>query len=479
MPTTTITLFQLNDIHGYLNLHQELFPGADDFEYRPCGGYARLATTLRMWRALYPNSLLFDGGDTFHGTWPVVGTKGEILLPILRELDIAGMTAHWDFAYGPAHLQQLLAQLNYPLLAANVYNEQSGELAFPPYRVYQVGGRRVGVIGLACPAVGTNMPAHFSQGLRFTTGDAELPGCVSRLREQEQADLVVLLSHCGFPQDVDLLTRHQGIDVCLSSHTHNRLYEPVRVGRCLVMQSGSHGSFAGRLTLTLEEGRITAYDHELREIGADIAPDPVVQALIDQALLPYAYLREMVGIVRGALHRGTSVNAPMDDFLLESLRACVPADVYLSNGWRYGAPVLPGPVRLEDLYHIVPMDPEIETVELTGIELHQLLEDNLESTYSPDALRQRGGYVKRGLGLKVYFKMENPAGSRVQRALVGGQLLDPARTYLVAFVTGQAVPSHLGHARRSTGQHAVAAMRAYLDQHRPLAVGCPDSFVVV
>ena len=479
MPATTLTLFQLNDVHGYLNLHAEVFPGPEGFEYRACGGYGRLATVLREWRAQYPVSLLFDGGDTFHGTRPVVETKGEILLPILRELGIAGMTAHWDFAYGPAQLRRLVSQLTYPLLAANVYDEQSGELAFPPYRVYEAGGLRVGVVGLACPVVGTNMPANFSEGLRFSNGDAELPRYVTYLREQERADLVVLLSHCGLPQDVALLTRHAGVDVCLSSHTHNRLYAPVRVGRCLLLQSGAHGSFAGRLTLTVENGRVTGHDHELREVGADLVPDPVVQALIDQALRPYAHLREMMGIVRGALHRATSVNAPMDDFLLESLRARVPADVYFANGWRYGAPVLPGPVRLEDLYHITPMDPEIETVELTGAELQQLLEHNLESTYSSDPFQQMGGYVKRALGLKVYFKMENPAGSRVQQAFVGSQPLDPARTYTAAFVTVQAVPAHVGRQRRGTGQHAVAAMRAYLDQHRPLAAGCPESFVVV
>ena len=63
---------------------------------------------------------------------------------------------------------------------------------------------------------------------------------------------------------------------------------------------------------------------------------------------------------------------------------------------------------LNDLYDLVPMDPEIETVELTGAELREMLEKNLEGTYSHDPLRQMGGYVKRALGLKAYFKAENP-----------------------------------------------------------------------
>ena len=74
------------------------------------------------------------------------------------------------------------------------------------------------------PIVDRTMPAHFSTGLRFTDGVAELPGHAQRLRTEQRADVVILLSHCGFPQDVALLEGCPGIDVCLSSHTHNRLY---------------------------------------------------------------------------------------------------------------------------------------------------------------------------------------------------------------------------------------------------------------
>ena len=74
---TTLSFFQLNDVHGYLNLHQELFYGPTGPEYRPCGGYARIATLLQQWRQQYPENLLFDGGDTFHGTRPVVDADGR------------------------------------------------------------------------------------------------------------------------------------------------------------------------------------------------------------------------------------------------------------------------------------------------------------------------------------------------------------------------------------------------------------------
>ena len=282
-------------MHGYLNLHQEVFYGPNGPEYRRCGGYARIASLLAELRGQYPDSLLFDGGDTFHGTRPVVATEGDILPDVLNELGVAAWTAHWDFAYGPARLRELAGRLHYPLLAANVFDKATGELAYAPTLLLEVGGLRVGVVGLACPIVDKTMPAHFSTGLRFTNGAAELPGYVQRLRQQERADVVILLSHCGFPQDVALLEGCPGIDVCLSSHTHNRLYTPFVAGGALVIQSGAHGPFLGRLTLTVEAGRVTGHSHELHEISESIVPDAALQARIDAVLEPFAGLQEVVG----------------------------------------------------------------------------------------------------------------------------------------------------------------------------------------
>jgi 2',3'-cyclic-nucleotide 2'-phosphodiesterase (5'-nucleotidase family) len=42
------------------------------------------------------------------------------LIPILNALGLDAMTAHWEFAYGPATLKQRAAELCYPILAINV-----------------------------------------------------------------------------------------------------------------------------------------------------------------------------------------------------------------------------------------------------------------------------------------------------------------------------------------------------------------------
>ena len=238
-----------------------------------------------------------------------------------------------------------------------------------------------------------------------------------------------MLSHLGLPQDVRLAAAVDGIDVLLSGHTHHRLETPLSVNGALLIQSGVHGSFVGRIDLAVRGGRVVRHAHRLIEIGEGYPAEPAVGALVEAAVAPFeAELGEVVGETAVPLYRGEMFGSSMDDLLLAALRRETGAALAFSNGWRYGAPVLPGSVTRNDLYNMVPMDPEVMTVTLTGAEVLGMLEQNLERTFACDPFGQMGGYVKRCQGLVCYVKVENPPGHRVQACWAGGRRLDPGRT---------------------------------------------------
>ena len=118
------------------------------------------------------------------------------------------------------------------------------------------------------------MPSSYSEGLYFTLGVKKLASIIDTLREEEKTDFIILVSHLGFPQDMKLLSEVKGVDICLSGHTHNRLYKPVLQGKTIFIQSGCHGSFIGRLDIEVEGARIINYEHRLIEVEAGIKPDP-------------------------------------------------------------------------------------------------------------------------------------------------------------------------------------------------------------
>ncbi|MDP3387077.1 MAG: bifunctional metallophosphatase/5'-nucleotidase [Eubacteriales bacterium] len=478
---TSLNIIQLNDSHSYFELHQELFWQGGQAVYRPTGGYARIATIVKNIRSENTKGFLFcDCGDTLHGTYPALHSQGEAMIPVLNALGIDAMTAHWEFAFGPEIFQERASELNYPVLALNVFDQRTKKLIFPPYIVKEIGGLRIGLIGAASNIIDKTMPPSFSKGIEFTLGLEELPPIIDTLRNQEKADLIILISHLGFPQDMKLVEEVSGIDICLSGHTHNRLYKPVLQGETLVIQSGCHGSFLGHLELELEGNKIIDYKHRLIEVEETIAPDPEVEEIIRQVLEPYKKeLSTVVGRTSTALNRATTLETTMDNFLLQVLLENTGAQLAFSNGWRYGAPIIPGEITMNDLYNIIPMNPPISTTEISGKELLTMLEENLERTFSCDPYLQMGGYVKRCLGLNVYFKIENPSGNRIQKLFIGNEEVNPERYYTAAFVTLQGVPQQFGRNREDRPDRIIDAMQSYLVKNNPLHAELRGTFTAV
>jgi len=125
------------------------------------------------------------------------------------------------------------------------------------------------------------------------------------------------------------------------------------------------------------------------------------------------------------------------------------------------------------------MNPPVSTVELTGEEIKAMLEENLERTFSCDPYNQMGGYVKRCLGLNVYFKMENPSGNRIQNIFVGNEEIQADKYYSAAFVTLQGVPQKFGRNRKNRPERIIDVMRTYLGSHSPLYAELRGTFTAV
>ena len=132
----SLTIVQMNDSHAYFDLHQEMFWQGDHALYRPAGGYARIATIVKQIRDKSKGNILFcDCGDTMHGTYPALDTQGQALIPILNSLGLDAMTAHWEFAYGPKRFNQRVAELDFPMLANNVYDNVTKKPVYQSYAI--------------------------------------------------------------------------------------------------------------------------------------------------------------------------------------------------------------------------------------------------------------------------------------------------------------------------------------------------------
>ena len=457
------TLIQQNDTHGCLEAHNELFWEAEGPILKKAGGFSRIRQYVKDLKKEKDNVLFFDGGDLFHGTMPLVATKGEAIVPILQRMGLDGFVpGNWDYAYGKKQLRQLTDQLGFPALACNVFDGDTRENFFKPYVLKELDGIKVGIIGLTYPYVDITMPTAFSEGLRFTKGVEEVTAAVEALRGQ--ADVIVLLSHMGLPLDAKLVSLVDGIDIVLSGHSHDRVQKPIVQNGTYIVQAGSSSSFIGRLDVEMENGAVSDIRYELVVVDEQLGEDEEIKALVDGVLAGYEQERETVaGKTEELLHRMTLEEAPMDKLITDAYFSAFECDAAFSHGWRYGHPIASGPVTLYDLHTIIPTNPELFTLELTGKELWNALEHNLEQVYSSDPFEQKGGYVLRSSGIKMTYKPYNPKGHRIQTLQIAGGPIQPEKTYRVTGGGSQSFKKHEDK-KAYQGVLAVDVIRSFLEE---------------
>ena len=406
-------------------------------EYGRMGGLDRVATVVGAIRAERPEALLLDGGDTWQGSYTANATKGQDMITVMNALKPDAMTSHWEFTYGGDYVREVVEDLPFPFLGANIFDAEWDEPAFESTLMTESGGVKVAVIGQAFPYMPIANPGYMFPDLSFGIRERRMQEVVDEARE-EGAELVVLLSHNGFDVDRKLASRVKGIDVILTGHTHDALPVPVKVGNTLLIASGSHGKFVSRLDLDVQKGAVKDVGYRLIPIFSDvIAPEPDIAALIDEVREPYAAeLARVLGKTEGALYRRGNFNGTWDDVICDALLEQRDAEIALSPGFRWGASLPAGEdITVEDLHNATAMTyPEAYRNMMTGDFLKVVLEDVADNIFNPDPYYQQGGDMVRVGGLGYRIDINAKQGDRISdmTLLATGDAIEPTREYAVA-----------------------------------------------
>jgi sulfur-oxidizing protein SoxB len=416
---------------------------SNDFEqlaktYGRIGGLDRAATVIKAVRAERGNRvLLLDGGDTWQGSFTANRTLGQDMIDCFKLLKPDAMTGHWEFTYGEKRVKEIVEQLGFAFLALNVRDTEWNEPAFKAYELFERGGVKVAVLGQAFPYTPIANPRWMMPNWSFGIREDEVRASVAKARG-EGAQLVVLLSHNGFDVDRKLAARVPGIDVILTGHTHDALPQAIKVGKTLLVASGSHGKFLSRLDLDVKGGEVKDFRYKLIPLFADaIRPDAEMSAAIAKARAPFApELARVVGRTETTLYRRGNFNGTFDDLICDALLAERDAEIALSPGFRWGASVLPGEaITVEDIHNATAITyPQVYRMSMTGERLKEILEDVADNLFNPDPYYQQGGDMVRCGGLGYTIDVGKPAGQRISALthLKSGAPVEPAKQYVVA-----------------------------------------------
>ena len=394
---------------------------------------------LKAIRAERPDRTLFlDGGDTWQNSYTSLITKGQDMVDCMALLKPDAMTGHWEFTLGARRASRRSSR-------SSAFRSSPRTSATPngtsrrstPMRMIERGGVRIAVIGQAFPYTADRQPALDDPELVVRHPRGRFAAPTSRRRARTARELVVLLSHNGFDVDRKLAARVSGIDVILTGHTHDALPDVVKVGKTLLVASGSHGKFISRLDLDVRGGEVKDYRFKLIPIFSDvIAPDAEMAAKIAAVRAPHEkMLGEVIGKTETLLYRRGNFNGTLDDVICDALLAERDAEIALSPGFRWGTSLLPGQdITREDIYNATALTyPAAYRMTMTGARLKEMLEDVADNLFNPDPYYQQGGDMVRVGGLSYTIDVSQGAGRRISdmTSLKTGKPIDPAKDYVV------------------------------------------------
>lgn len=413
------------------------------------GGLARLKTVVDDVRAERgaDNILLVDAGDYFQGTLFFNAWRGSDAVMALNTIgyDVATLGNH-EFDLGPEGLAAAMRgdaveiagvgytteSIDLPIVVTNLDYTAEPELAGASWLqdsvVFERGGRRFGVLGIITDT--TSNIASPGPNIQFLDYVSTVQGEVDRL-EAEGVNHIILLSHIGHANDINLATALQGVDVIVSGHDHRLVGDaaaiaadpltadfaddvagpyPSRVTGAdndpvLVVSAWEWTRVLGRLDVTFDDqGRVKGWSGAPIFINESIAEDADVAAKVAEYRAPVDDLADVeIGTaavlfdgsrIPGVRTQETPLGNLVTDVLLDYAGPALGADVALTNGGGIRATIEAGTVTFGDALSVLPFGNTIAVVEVTGAELVAALDNGLSWAYDAgtNATRSSGSF---------------------------------------------------------------------------------------
>jgi 5'-nucleotidase/UDP-sugar diphosphatase len=456
-------------------------------------------------------SLLLDGGDVNTG---VPESDLQDAVPDFKGMNLLGYDAmavgNHEFDKSPAVLAMQRKLAAFPMLSANIY--RNDERVFDAYKLFNLGGVRVAVMGLTTEDTHKLGNPDHMQGLEFRSPIREAAKLVPELRGK--VDVVIAATHMGHYQDgrhgvqaagdVEMARAVSGLDLVVGGHTQNTACmkaenvidtgyvpgtpcQPERQNGAWIVQAHEWGKYVGRADFQYRNGAFTLVKYALIPVNlkrsvqasdgtstlvhytAPIAENPDMLTL----LKPYqdfgqAKLLVDVGSAGGVFEgdrtyvrkRQTNLGMLIGQAMMEKTRADFA--VVNSGGIRDSLPA--GTLTYKDVLQVQPFGNTLCTLTLKGREVLDFLA--IVAKMNPGA----GGYAHLS-GVELIIGDGAPLQARVRGAFV-----DPAKTYTMVINSftaagGDGYPVLTGHPGFvNTGFVDADVLRAYISAHSPLMV---------
>jgi 5'-nucleotidase/UDP-sugar diphosphatase len=233
-------------------------------------------------RSAFPNMLLLDGGDTLFSDQPLTQqSQGALIIEAMNLMGYDAMVlGEGDLQLGVGPLEERIAEAEFPILSANVRLTGKDTPFVEPFAIIPVGERHVGILGLT--GVPEQVPSGFAVDDPMDAARRYLPAV------REQADLVIILSHLGWIENVRLADLSSEVDLIVGGGSLPMGGQPYRAGRTGTRLTqaerptvGHAGRYIGQWDIVLgSDGSVRFEGWRMIPLLPDYPDDPAVVALL-------------------------------------------------------------------------------------------------------------------------------------------------------------------------------------------------------
>jgi len=196
--------------------------------------------------------LYFDSGDAIKTGNLGIPLKPEPVWPLLDQLSCtASLLGNRETHVLEAAFKAKIDGAKHPILCGNL-RRKDGSRPLPGSLKLEVGGFRVGIIGVMVPMVTERMISKAASAYLWDPPIAVACELAESMRPS--VDLLICLTHIGHKQDLALAEKCPILDIILGGHSHTVLESPVKVGNVAICQGGSHNRCAGVYNWSPEKG---------------------------------------------------------------------------------------------------------------------------------------------------------------------------------------------------------------------------------
>ena len=370
-----ITIFHINDQHGQLD------------------NFSKIKYIVDAEKKL-TNVLLVCGGDIFSGN-PVVDNHPQKGFPMIDVMNAIGfdvsVIGNHEFDYGEIILKDRFIQSNFSWVCANVDVSNSDIKQPSAYKTIGINGLKITFLGL----VETNgkdndiIPSTHPWRVKNLTFEKFENSVIkyATLKDNQQADVLVALTHLGENSDFKLATNYPYFDLIIGGHSHSVTNQTVN--NIPIYQAGSNLNNLGKIKLTIKNRQIESVNYELINLNNYINFDTALKDKIDY-YNANANLDEIIGFSE-AYHSKSSVGS----FYTDILRKQMNVDITFQNTGGIRNSLDKGDILKREIYSIDPFNNGSVSYTMTIGEIKNfLLQSKIATYYAGVNITQTNGVIE-------------------------------------------------------------------------------------